>query len=318
MKHCYLTLLLLFAVCSMQGQNATNVQVYQEGEDIIITYDLSRRSKVQIFVVTGHQDQYTKLQAVTGSVGDNIAKGHNLQIIWSPLKEAKEFIAQDARFKIETETIHCFSVAPDRQVIISKGNLQYSPSKKKWRFAPEQWNYIGNIGWNSDWIDLFGWGTGNNPTNQSKRNKDYSIFVDWGNNQIGDDAPNTWRTLTTKEHSYLFNSRGTSPSVGYVCGVKGVIILPDEWSRPEGLSFITTYNYSDWKKMEANGAIFLPAAHSEIVYKNISFMYGYYWLSTGTKGKAGVIHFGDDNFYLKLPYFYDYSKHFSVRLVKDL
>lgn len=74
MKHCYLTLLLLFAVCSMQGQNATNVQVYQEGEDII-TYDLSRRSKVQIFVATGHQDQYTKLQAVTGSVGDNIAKG---------------------------------------------------------------------------------------------------------------------------------------------------------------------------------------------------------------------------------------------------
>lgn len=75
MKHCYLTLLLLLAVCSMHGQNATNVQVYQEGEDIIITYDLSRRLKVQIFVATGHQNQYTKLQAVTGSVGDNIAKG---------------------------------------------------------------------------------------------------------------------------------------------------------------------------------------------------------------------------------------------------
>lgn len=70
MKHCYLTLLLLLAVCSMHGQNATNVQVYQEGEDIIITYDLSRRSKVQIFVATGHQNQYTKLQAVTGSVGE--------------------------------------------------------------------------------------------------------------------------------------------------------------------------------------------------------------------------------------------------------
>lgn len=318
MKHCYLTLLLLLAVCSMHGQNATNVKVYQEGEDIIITYDLSRRSKVQIFVATGLQNQYTKLQAVTGSVGDNIAKGQNLQIVWSPLKEAKEFIAQDARFKIETETIHCFSVAPDRQVIISKGNLQYSLSKKKWRFAPEQWNYIGNVGRNSDWIDLFGWGTGNNPTNQSKRNKDYSTFVDWGNNQIGDDAPNTWRTLTTKEHLYLFNSRGTSPTVGYVCGVQGVIILPDEWSRPEGLSFTTTYNYSDWKKMEANGAVFLPAAHSEIVYKNISFMYGNYWLSVGTRGKAGAIHFGDDNFYLKLPYSYDYNKHFSVRLVKDL
>ena len=64
----------------MQGQNATNVQVYQEGEDIIITYDLSRRSKVQIFVATGHQDQYTKLQAVTGSVGDNMPKDKGLVI----------------------------------------------------------------------------------------------------------------------------------------------------------------------------------------------------------------------------------------------
>ena len=63
------------------------------------------------------------------------------------------------------------------QVYFSQGNLQYQASTQKWRFAEQQWDYIGNDtcgtvyenGVKCDntlasphyegWIDLYGWGT---------------------------------------------------------------------------------------------------------------------------------------------------------------
>ena len=64
------------------------------------------------------------------------------------------------------------------QVYFSQGNLQYQASTNTWRFAENQWNYVGgtdyygntygNVGGSSNnnisptysgWIDLFGWGT---------------------------------------------------------------------------------------------------------------------------------------------------------------
>ena len=72
-----------------------------------------------------------------------------------------------------------FSVSENQQVYFSQGNLQYKASMDTWRFAENQWDYVGtqttaygNIGGTvsgSDncnisqtydgWIDLFGWGT---------------------------------------------------------------------------------------------------------------------------------------------------------------
>ena len=50
------------------------------------------------------------------------------------------------------------------QVYFSQGNLQYQASTDTWRFAENQWDYVGednsNISQTYDgWIDLFGWGT---------------------------------------------------------------------------------------------------------------------------------------------------------------
>lgn len=73
-----------------------------------------------------------------------------------------------------------FSVSADKQVWLSRGNLQYQASTDTWRFAEQQWHYVGsqkpdnsgNTGGNvvgsdnqyisetyNGWIDLFGWGT---------------------------------------------------------------------------------------------------------------------------------------------------------------
>lgn len=62
-----------------------------------------------------------------------------------------------------------FSVAADRQVQFTKGNLQYNAAYNSWRFAEHQYDFIGNAAGNKTaaasratqdaWIDLLGWGT---------------------------------------------------------------------------------------------------------------------------------------------------------------
>lgn len=93
---------LLLCTFSMSAQNVTNVRVRQDGNDIIISYDLAKKSNIRVFVSKGPYYLYTELKAVTGSVGKNISKGKNHWIVWSPLDEYDEFVVQGARFKVET------------------------------------------------------------------------------------------------------------------------------------------------------------------------------------------------------------------------
>ena len=137
-----------------------------------------------------------------------------------------------------------FSVSPDKQVYFSQGNIQYQPSTKTWRFAINQYDRIAednkNISLNySGWIDLFGWGTGNNPINISKNESDYNVFFYWWSNFIingGDDR--NWRTLTKDEWIYLLDTRITQSGIRYVkAEVNGAVFLPAGGSR-EGVEFL--------------------------------------------------------------------------------
>ena len=64
---------------------------------------------------------------------------------------------------------YAFSVASDKKVVFSPGNLQYNTGTKEWRFAPHQYDVChatgDNVGedyasWKTDskWTDLLGWG----------------------------------------------------------------------------------------------------------------------------------------------------------------
>lgn len=168
------------------------------------------------------------------------------------------------------------------QVYFSQGNLQYQASTETWRFAEYQWDYIGMDNENispeyNGWIDLFGWGTGHNPTNTSIVYYDYSSFNDWGYNSIsnGGNQTNQWRTLTVAELRYVFFMRSTTSGIRFakavVNGVCGVVLLPDNWKSSFYSLNSTDNSYadysgnaisqSDWTtKFEANGAVFMPAA----------------------------------------------------------
>ena len=78
--------------------------------------------------------------------------------------------------------IGVFSVAKDKQVSFSQGNLQYIQNQNIWKFADQQYEYIGagNIkdGKLANKIDLFGWSANNSTApfgvSTSTENTDYS------------------------------------------------------------------------------------------------------------------------------------------------
>ncbi len=232
-----------------------------------------------------------------------------------------------------------FSVSESKTVTFSPGNLQYHPANDEWRFAPNQTDYIGDANANisstyNGWIDLFGWGTGNNPTNASEDYEDYQTFVDWGVNQIGSYAPNTWRTLTYNEWEYLCRSRPNADKligVAQVNGVNGLILLPDGWTCPSGVTFNSgfhddygieyyaayqTFSSSEWTKLEASGAVFLPAADARYGSDvGIAQYSGNYWSATEfISDGAGCFGFDSEEAYLYNGYRY---RGLSVRLVQD-
>lgn len=235
------------------------------------------------------------------------------------------------------------------KVFFSQGNLQYQASTGIWRFAENQWDYVGdeskgtvyvdevksnNASISSTytgWIDLFGWGTSGyefdsgygtayQPWSISMEETDYGpidgtssltdtyVLGDWGSNAIsngGNTANSGWRTLTGGpggEWEYLFNTRSASTVNGTVnaryvkakvCDVLGLIIFPDSYTHPDGVtlpnyinSMPTTnannYNTSDWSKMESAGCVFLPAAGMRGRYEYVYYAGStiYYWSSS--------------------------------------
>ena len=143
--------------------------------------------------------------------------------------------------------IGVFSVAPNKQVSFSQGNLQYLPAINLWKFANTQYEYLGNANKYlkptfRNWVDLFGWSANNTTApfgvSTSTNVADYAgDFVDWGTNTICGDAPNTWRTLSIEEWKYLYHERKNADklfALGTINGIAGMILLPDDWQLPEG------------------------------------------------------------------------------------
>lgn len=208
---------------------------------------------------------------------------NTLQILLGDVKEFTTLEKSGSDEPEAPESTFVFSVAENKTVTFSPGNLQYHPANDEWRFAPSQLDYIGEDNANisdtyNGWIDLFGWGTGDNPTNNSSNYDDYPTFVDWGVNQIGSYAPNTWRTLTNEEWEYIIKGRYNAEElvgVAQVNGVNGLILLPDGWTCPDDVTFKPgfhendgkeyyaehqTFSASEWSILESSGAVFIPAA----------------------------------------------------------
>ena len=193
----------------------------------------------------------------------------------------------------EGATFGKFSIDGSNTVHFSQGNLQRISGT--WQFASHQYDVLGS--WSSTSCDIFYWettgnyGSGENCFTSSGTSSD---VVNWGDNAIsnGGNVANAYSTPSTDNWQYLFNSRsGYSSKYGSatVCSQHGVVILPDHWTLPTGCSFTSgmsgwstnSYDATAWAKMEAAGAVFLPAAGYRYG-KNVNGVggSGNYWSST--------------------------------------
>ena len=242
-----------------------------------------------------------------------------------------------------------FSVAEGKQIAFSRGNLQYTQSTATWSFAAEQYEMLGSdnviSGALADKIDLFGWSAANETApwgiSTSKNSDDYAgDFVDWGTN-IGNGT--TYRTLTYDEWYYLRYTRTNADNLIGVARINlnsdgteyanGLILLPDSWTAPADVAFKSgfsseysiqayadyqTFTLDQWQKLEAAGAVFLPASG----YRDGSGMNdvqddGGYWSATPDgSGLAYSLYFFSDGAYTN---YYDYRYYGqAVRLVRDV
>lgn len=178
------------------------------------------------------------------------------------------------------------------------------------KIAADYDGYIDLFGWGtSGYNDKNPWMTSTTDTDYGDGTNDIAgTAYDWGvYNAIrnGGNETNLWRTLTSAEWLYLFHGHANAQklfALGSVNGINGTILLPDGWILPEGITFNpstenglswdgssyyhttsgannyadNTYTPDEWAKMEANGAVFLPAAG----WRNSTVV-----LQVGTKGE---------------------------------
>ena len=197
----------------------------------------------------------------------------------------------------------------------------------------------------ADKIDLFGWSgsTGTAPwgISTSQNSDDYAgDFVDWGTN-IGNGT--TYRTLTKDEWYYLLNTRTNADNLIGVARINlnsdgteyanGLILLPDDWTAPADVAFKSgfsseysiqayadyqTFTLDQWQKLEAAGAVFLPASGGRYGSDmNDVQNYGYYWSATADDSYiAYSLNFDSNGASTR----YDDLRYYglAVRLVQDL
>ena len=223
--------------------------------------------------------------------------------------------------KLQTgATFGKFSIDGSNTVHFSQGNLKYASGT--WRFHTHQYDMVGGTSQTTSNMDLFYWGGSSKDYGATQ---DYNWggeseydAVNWGDNTITN-ASGSWSTPSIDAWQYIFNTRSTSTvngtanarfARGQVCGVNGVILFPNRYTHPTDVALPVdinddnnyivwgthnVYNSANWAKMEAAGAVFLPAAGYRYDGSDVYVVgdYGYYWSSTA-----------DDEYNVWLAYFH--------------
>ena len=158
MRKYFLLLLFFFSALLMWADNASNVRIRQEGKSIIITYDLSKRSNVSVYVKSKERPNWYKLKHMIGHKGENIASGKNKQVVWYPLKEFDSFVGSNVQFKVETANFENGHEYVDLGLSV------------KWATC--------NVGADSpeDYGDYFAWGEVDTKIDYSNWTYKYSVF----------------------------------------------------------------------------------------------------------------------------------------------
>lgn len=329
-------------------KSANDIITFNEADEFEVTGFYKNQTDVQKFVIT-----------------------ENKNVTFSFIEETPLSIKENGAIKA------AFSVAEDKKVYFSQGNLQYQASTNTWRFAENQWNFVGkskttqyypnqpqdtgnvfvdglrceneNISPTyNGWIDLFSWGTSGwnsgakvyQPYDTCTEKNSYyqgsatgnSVNIDWGvYNPIsnGGNQAGVWRLPTMSQWVYLLTMRPNAVDkrgTATVNGVKGLILLPDDWTLPDGIMFTCglennnfrncQYTAEEWTKMEENGAVFLPLAGYR---RGVDIIRNHGLYFSSSYSEHGIEHIKFSETIVKIvANFLSYEVAISVRLVKDI
>ena len=192
-----------------------------------------------------------------------------------------------------------FSVASGKQVKFSKGNLQYKASTDTWRFADNQYDYIGTANTNisstyDGWIDLFGWGTSGYHNNRDIANtRCYPYSADTG--PVDDDifgnvngyGPTNAGTSGTAAQYTMHDLSFIGESVDYDWGMHNAIknggnspgkwrtLTKNEWDylikRKKTINNESKALFGQATVMNVNGLILLPDDWDGTVDDNFTY-----------------------------------------------
>ena len=100
----FLSLVCFTAVCSF-GQTVSNVDAYQKGKNIIITYDIDKAGSVgDVYCSTdGGRTWGVPLKQVTGDVNKQLQAGSH-RIVWDVLSEREKLAGANICFKVEVNS----------------------------------------------------------------------------------------------------------------------------------------------------------------------------------------------------------------------
>ena len=218
-----------------------------------------------------------------------------------------------------------FATSSSTAITFAPSNLWYRPSDTAWKMPDHQWDTAGQVsnsqlavGYNG-WIDLLTWATsgyndiyptdtvvtgsyfGNGMNNLNGTSYDWAYFnqIDFCHQTY---LPDTWRTPTAAEWTYIFNTRPNATNLrclATVNGINGLVLLPDDWpGMPFGCTMvpqadnwgINIYEGIFWTAMENQGAVFLPASgylhRSPPYHCHDQGVQGFYWSETSATNSA--------------------------------
>ncbi len=238
-----------------------------------------------------------------------------------------------------------FSVAKNKQVRFSYGNLQYVRASDTYRFAPKQYDVVPPTCGYYYCYEVY-------PAEMPVMDHfPYRADKFWK-----EDIPEIWRMLSQSEWNYLINKRANYKKLrtkAQVNDVSGVLLLPDDYTHTFAFKLQLNTDYytecklsrSQFELLEKAGAVFLPTAGyfypeyeggeapqrkspPERVAPEYGTRYGFY--SFYDEGNYWSTTVNDDyygnEYYYKMyfsPYDFhcDYAEHysylFSIRLVID-
>ena len=278
---------------------------------------------IRIFATDAAGTHYTYLRVQTGAYSGNLGRNQKADVPFEMNATIEREVASNT--VPEGALSGIFSVGNGKRVYFSQGNLQYrrnsllgDPATGLWRFAENQWDYLGGsvytnyANFYSLWFDLFGWGTSgynsHKPEETSASNNTYAPSMEGGDNanydwgvynaiSNGGNQAGLWRTLTAAEWDYLI---GVDTSItcrivnggrgeGYCCqllranNIWGLLIYPDDFTQQS--AYTNTSNLSDIPE----GCAFLPMAGHRLG-RSVSYegSFGSYWSSSVDESDSGM------------------------------